>query len=258
MLGKSKGELVGYTSSITGIGMAVLLLVLQTSCGNDGCVRGIDYLLGSSVGNAQTVFMWSMVLLALSLTVACGTWLRSTAVLIVASTILLVISVIGIFSPIGLFYWLPTLFAIGATGLVRGQRQPALSETQIEQLETAGRAAGYLAAGVGVVMAANVLQFDIICEAERCTQNLEFLFVAEGNHELATQLWATVLFGVSAAFAIGTYTSRPWLMGAAATVAGIVTVFGISTIGTFSLPVAVVGLLAVLLVYGRTSAPKPA
>ncbi|WP_348612459.1 hypothetical protein [Halobaculum rarum] len=82
------------------------------------CESGIDYLLqGVTSGNAQVLFSWSLVLLALIVLGGYGVWTGRrylTWGVVLAGT---AVSVVGVFS-IGWFFLGPTvLFAVAATAL---------------------------------------------------------------------------------------------------------------------------------------------
>lgn len=86
-----------------------------------GCESGIDALLGSggSVGggNAQVLFSWAFVLLALVVIGGFGTWIERRYLTWATVVVGIVITIIGIFS-IGWFFLLPTLFfLVAATAL---------------------------------------------------------------------------------------------------------------------------------------------
>jgi hypothetical protein len=77
------------------------------------CESGVDYLLGSTGGNAPVLFAWSMVLLVLVALGGFGAWTGRRYVTWLAAVASAVITVIGVFS-IGWYFLFPTLFLLVA------------------------------------------------------------------------------------------------------------------------------------------------
>ncbi|WP_206536653.1 hypothetical protein, partial [Halococcus thailandensis] len=78
---------------------------------SQGCEAGIDYLFGSTGGNASVLFFWAVVLLGLVILGGAAIWTgkrRITWLTVVAGV---VISILGVWS-IGWYYVLPTLFLL--------------------------------------------------------------------------------------------------------------------------------------------------
>lgn len=88
-----------------------------------GCEAGIDYLLGSTNGNAPVLFFWAVVLLSLVAVGGTAAWTGHRYVTWVAAGAGGLISIIGIMS-IGWYFMLPTLFLVAAaTALTVKARQ---------------------------------------------------------------------------------------------------------------------------------------
>lgn len=84
---------------------------------SQGCEAGIDYLFGSTGGNASVLFFWALVLLGLVILGGGATWAENRRITWFTVAAGAVISVIGLWS-IGWYFVLPTLFlSIAATVL---------------------------------------------------------------------------------------------------------------------------------------------
>ncbi|SFR96813.1 hypothetical protein SAMN05216559_1714 [Halomicrobium zhouii] len=92
-----------------------------------GCEAGVDYLLGSTGGNAPVLFFWAVVLLALTGVGVVSVWTDRR--LLNWATVCLggVITVVGMFSIGGQFLF-PTLclFAAAVALSVRARREPSV------------------------------------------------------------------------------------------------------------------------------------
>lgn len=90
---------------------------------SQGCEAGIDYLFGSTGGNASVLFFWAVVLLGLVILGGGATWARKRRITWLTVVAGVVISILGVWS-IGWYYVLPTLFLlIAATVLTIDARR---------------------------------------------------------------------------------------------------------------------------------------
>ena len=88
-----------------------------------GCEAGIDYLFGSTGGNAPVLFFWAMVLLALVGVGSVAAWTGRRGVAWGCAGVGVVVSIIGVMS-IGWYFMLPTLFLlVAATALTADARR---------------------------------------------------------------------------------------------------------------------------------------
>lgn len=76
-----------------------------------GCEAGIDYLYGSTAGNAPVLFFWSMVLLGLVVIGLVATWTGHRRVTWATVVVGVAISLLGLFS-VGWTFMGPTLFLL--------------------------------------------------------------------------------------------------------------------------------------------------
>lgn len=77
------------------------------------CEAGVDYLLGSTGGNAPVLFFWAVVLLALTALGVFAVWTERQLLVWVTTGVGVVITAIGVFS-IGWQFLFPTLFLFTA------------------------------------------------------------------------------------------------------------------------------------------------
>lgn len=77
------------------------------------CESGIDYLLGSSTGNAPVLFFWAVVLLALVTLGGAAAWTGHRYVTWATTVVGIGISILGVMS-IGWYFLPPTLFLLVA------------------------------------------------------------------------------------------------------------------------------------------------
>lgn len=77
------------------------------------CVSGVDYLIGSTTGNAPVLFFWAVVLLALVALGGVTAWTGRRYITWATTVVGTVISILGVMS-IGWYFMLPTLFLLVA------------------------------------------------------------------------------------------------------------------------------------------------
>ncbi len=82
----------------------------QTSGGTEGCVAGIDYLVGSAGSNASTLFFWAVLLLSLVAIGGIATWTNHRRITWGTAIVSVGISVFSI--------WLGWFFMVSAVGLL--------------------------------------------------------------------------------------------------------------------------------------------
>lgn len=88
-----------------------------------GCESGIDYLLGTTTGNAPVLFFWAIALLVLTLVGTTAGWTGHRYTTWVTAAIGGVVSIIGLMS-IGWYFVLPTLcLVITGTALTLDARR---------------------------------------------------------------------------------------------------------------------------------------
>ncbi len=82
----------------------------QTSGGAEGCIAGIDYLVGNAGGNASTLFFWATLLLGLVAIGGIATWTNHRRITWGTALVSVGISVFGL--------WLGWFFIASAVGLL--------------------------------------------------------------------------------------------------------------------------------------------
>lgn len=109
-----------------------------TARSSDGTVRtgsesGIDYLLGSTGGNAPVLFFWSMVLLALSVLAAYAVLTERRRLVAALALVASAITVIGLMS-LGWYFAVPALSLVVAAMLFSAdaRRDPPIDHTLSE------------------------------------------------------------------------------------------------------------------------------
>lgn len=95
----------------------------RTTAVSQGCESGIDYLFGSTEGNAPVLFFWSLALLALVALAAVAAWTGRRRTLWGVSVVGAAVTVLGAFS-IGWYFLVPTLCVLAAaTALSLAERR---------------------------------------------------------------------------------------------------------------------------------------
>ena len=98
---------------------------------SQGCEAGIDYLFGSTGGNASVLFFWAVVLLGLVVLGVGATWAAKRRITWFTVAAGAIISALGVWS-IGWYFMLPTLFLlIAATVLTIDARRESNSKQSI-------------------------------------------------------------------------------------------------------------------------------